>query len=64
MRDHEDTFLTLLKPRQRYTKVQSIHFITKFYFESFEKKGKEIVFTPGTRFPKSRQSFHLNPDSV
>ena len=48
MHDYEDTFfahtvitfLTLLKPRQRYTNVQSIHFITKFYFAIFEKKGE------------------------
>ena len=66
MHDYEDTFfahtditfLTLLKPRQRYTNVQSIHFITKFYFAIFEKKRrKEIVFRPGTRFQKSCQSF-------
>ena len=50
MHDHEDTlfahtditFLTLLKPRQSYTKVQSIYFIhfINFYFAIFEKKGE------------------------
>ena len=50
------TFLTLLKPRQRSPRFNQFMLLLSSTLQFSKKGGKKIVFRPGIRFPKSRQS--------